>query len=143
MIRLMSAVFTVLVVTILSSCSRTHSPTPTTGYEGQSRKLDFFDSTDEFLPSAIPDSLRPCYPQKLRAGGLKDVVTVEFVVDTTGVVDPSSIIIWWATHPDFDKSIRAAMLRQWFLPAGLLELRTKRGGFWKSWFRIGQIIAFD
>ncbi|HEU4564947.1 MAG TPA: TonB family protein [Gemmatimonadaceae bacterium] len=61
--------------------------------------------------------LAPAYPDSLRREGVSGVVLVEFVVDTTGRVEPGTIGIVSTTHPLFADAVRLAMPDARFHPA--------------------------
>lgn len=52
------------------------------------------------------DSAAPPYPPRLLEQRVEGAVGIQYVVDTTGHADTSSIIILSATHDDFAKSVR-------------------------------------
>ena len=59
----------------------------------------------------------PRYPEALRAAGASGEVVAEFVVDTAGRVEPSSVAIVASTHALFEQSVRDALRRMRFQPA--------------------------
>lgn len=59
----------------------------------------------------------PVYPAVLVAAGLEGRVTVQFVVDSTGRVEPESIRVVAASHPAFGESARRAIASSRFRPA--------------------------
>ncbi|MDF1502389.1 energy transducer TonB, partial [Roseisolibacter sp. H3M3-2] len=59
----------------------------------------------------------PRYPEALRAAGASGEVVAEFVVDTTGRVEPSSVAVVASTHALFEHSVRDALRRMRFRPA--------------------------
>jgi TonB family protein len=76
------------------------------------------DSTVE----RYPWSAAPTYPPKLLAAGTEGTVYAQFVVDTTGAVDTTSIRVLTSPHPEFEVSVRAALAHMRFRPA-------KRGAY--------------
>lgn len=64
-------------------------------------------------------SAAPAYPDSLRAAGVEGWVEAEFVVDTTGHVEPGSFVLLESTHGRFTESVRAAMPNMLFRPAQL------------------------
>jgi len=66
---------------------------------------------------ARPDNPKPEYPSALRASHLEGEVVVQFVVDVTGRVEPSSIVIVRGTHPLFAESVRRWLARTRYSPA--------------------------
>jgi TonB family protein len=71
------------------------------------------DSTVE----RYPWSAAPAYPPKLLAAGTEGTVYAQFVVDTTGAVDTTSIRVLTTPHPEFEASVRAALATMRFRPA--------------------------
>jgi TonB family protein len=61
----------------------------------------------------------PKYPKVADAIGLEGRVSLEFVIDTLGRVEPSSIRILQTTHEVFDSSARVAIAKAAFRPARL------------------------
>ena len=61
----------------------------------------------------------PRYPASLEAAGLEGQVIVEFVIDTTGRVEPNSIRATESTHSAFEAAARAAVRASVFRPARL------------------------
>jgi protein TonB len=66
---------------------------------------------------AAPGSVGPRYPELLRAAGVQGEVVVTFVVDTTGRVEPSSLVILNSTNDLFGAAVRTALPAMRFLPA--------------------------
>ncbi len=64
-----------------------------------------------------PESAAPLYPPDLIERGIEGEVFAEFVVDTTGSVDTTTIRILETTHPDFAASVLDALPRMLFHPA--------------------------
>lgn len=65
----------------------------------------------------IPGSVVPIYPEVLRSAAIQGEVVAEFIVDTTGRVERSSIRIRSATNDLFATAVRAALLKGRFVPA--------------------------
>jgi TonB family protein len=76
------------------------------------------DSTVE----RYPWSAAPAYPPKLLASGTEGTVYAQFVVDTNGAVDTTSIRVLTSPHPEFEASVRTALAHMRFRPA-------KRGAY--------------
>ena len=72
-----------------------------------------------FAPAVLLAQPAPKYPAVLHSAGLSGTVMVEFVIDTTGRVEPVSIRVVESTHRGFDGSARAAVLGASFQPARL------------------------
>lgn len=62
-------------------------------------------------------SSAPLYPQKLLQDGVEGSVEAEFVVDTTGRVDLTTIKILSSSHEDFSASVETALAGALFRPA--------------------------
>lgn len=65
-----------------------------------------------YASSAAPD-----YPPSLLRAGIEGAVESEFVVDTTGIVDLTSVRILFATDPAFTRSVQDALYDMRFRPA--------------------------
>lgn len=63
----------------------------------------------------VPGALR--YPSVLQAAGIEGSVTLSFVIDTLGHVEPDGITIDNASHPGFVAAARNAVLTSRFHPA--------------------------
>jgi hypothetical protein len=66
-----------------------------------------------------PTSAAPAYPEYLEETHVEGFVIAEYVVDTTGLADSSSLHVEVATHPAFVESLRAALPHMHFTPATL------------------------
>lgn len=62
-------------------------------------------------------SAAPLYPPELLAQGAEGVVFAVFVVDTTGLVDSTSVRFLSSPHPMFTMSVRDALNQMHFKPA--------------------------
>jgi TonB family protein len=62
-------------------------------------------------------SAAPAYPPNLLALGTEGIVYAQFVVDTTGAVDTTSIRVLSSAHPEFEQSVRTALRDMRFRPA--------------------------
>lgn len=67
----------------------------------------------------IEGTLAPVIPDALLGEGKRGRVLVEFVVDTLGRAEPSSINVVSASHPGLSSPVREALLEASFLPAVL------------------------
>lgn len=77
-----------------------------------------FSATDVDRPVAPLDGPpAPAYPEALRSTGVRGSVTAEFVVDTTGRVEPASFHVLSADSDLFSAAVRTAVLRTRFRPA--------------------------
>ena len=72
-----------------------------------------------------PRSAAPSYPKEMEARGIEGEVKVRFVVDSTGLVDLSTIRMLESTNEAFARAVRAAMPGMRFRPAmmGVLPVR--------------------
>ena len=73
-------------------------------------------------------SAAPMYPQVLLEGGVEGIVEAEFVVDTTGRVDLSTVKIISSSHEDFSTSVQTALAGALFRPA------------WRNLRRVRQLV---
>lgn len=64
-------------------------------------------------------SAAPAYPLELIKNGVEGSVLTNFVVDTTGRADTSSMTILESSHPLFVASVREALLGMRFSPASI------------------------
>lgn len=71
------------------------------------------------------DSAAPPYPPSMLSKQIEGTVAVQYVVDTTGTADASSIVILDATHDDFASSVRNTLPLMRFRPA-LINARKVR-----------------
>lgn len=67
--------------------------------------------------SRDPASAAPLYPPDLEARGVEGHVIIRFVVDSTGVVDLTTLLTVEATNAAFDRAVRDALPRMKFRPA--------------------------
>jgi protein TonB len=69
------------------------------------------------------DNPRPDYPAGLRSASVEGDVVVQFVVDTTGLVERGSVMVLEATHESFADAVRRWLPRTRYVAA---EARGKR-----------------
>lgn len=69
------------------------------------------------LVTAVPELTSPRYPDSLRTARVPGNALAQFVVDTNGVVDPSTVKIVSATNPLFADAVQNALPNMRFLPA--------------------------
>jgi TonB family protein len=72
-----------------------------------------------FEAAVVLSQPMPQYPAALASVGVEGRVTVEFVIDTTGKVEPASIRVIESTHPAFESTARKAIRGSIFRPAHL------------------------
>ena len=63
------------------------------------------------------DSAAPPYPATMLEKRIEGTVAIQYVVDTTGQADTTSVVILSATHPDFVSSVRSTLPEMRFRPA--------------------------
>jgi TonB family protein len=64
-----------------------------------------------------PSSAAPIYPEDLLHKSIEGATFVHYVVDTTGMVDTSTIQVVRTTHPGFALAVREALGKMRFRPA--------------------------
>ena len=80
------------------------------------RRLEFFDF--QVTRQASNDRLvTPTYPEELRQAHIEGSVLMQFVVDTTGFADPSTLSLLKSSHPLFALYARSAVLLSKYHPA--------------------------
>jgi protein TonB len=65
----------------------------------------------------VPGAAGPAYPDVLRSAGVEGVVLAQFVVDSTGRADLSTVHALNSDHALFTAAVRTALGRMRFLPA--------------------------
>jgi len=73
-----------------------------------------------------PTSAAPVYPPALEARGVEGHVIVRFIVDSTGLVDMSTVMTMEATAVEFDRAVREALPKMKFRPAKVGERRVRQ-----------------
>jgi TonB family protein len=92
------------------------------GLSGGSELDAIYEATtndERFAPAAVVSQPPPRYPAPLQALGIEGRVLVEFVIDTSGHVEPGSVRALESTHPAFEKAAHEAMIKSLFQPARL------------------------
>jgi protein TonB len=74
---------------------------------------------ERFEPAILVLQPAPRYPGALETLGIEGQVMVEFVIDTTGRIQPPTIRILTSTHQDFAAAARVAVAGAIFRPAHL------------------------
>lgn len=80
-------------------------------------------SGEVFLAAQLDDPVqaisqpKPRYPPALQAAGVTGHAVVEFIVNTEGKVEPSSVKILSSTHQQFEQPAKEAILKSTFRPA--------------------------
>jgi len=67
--------------------------------------------------SRFPGSAAPVYPADMLKQGVQGSVVTQYVVDTTGFADSTSLKIMKSTHEQFADAVRAALPYMRFFPA--------------------------
>lgn len=85
-------------------------------------------SADVVEKTAWPreDNPRPRYPDVLKRAGVEGSFLVEFVVDTTGRVDPKTLSFPKTAHPAFLQAVKDVLLRSRYFPAELAGMRVRQ-----------------
>jgi protein TonB len=79
----------------------------------------YIESDVDTPVSRDPTSAAPAYPKYLEETHIEGFVVAEYVVDTSGHADSTSLRIVVASHPAFGESLRAALPGMRFVPATL------------------------
>jgi protein TonB len=79
-----------------------------------------------FEPAVVLSQPMPQYPAALASVGVEGRVLVQFVIDTTGKVEPASINIVDSTHPAFESVARRAISGSNFRPAHLSSVPVRQ-----------------
>ncbi len=85
-----------------------------------------------------PGSAAPAYPPEMLRQGKQGSVTTQYVVDTTGFADTTSLRIIRMSHPDFASAVRAALPFMRFFPAKVGTKRVRQLVEQEFTFRIEQ-----
>jgi TonB family protein len=79
-----------------------------------------------FEPAVVLSQPMPLYPAALASVGIEGRVAVEFVIDTTGKVEPVSMKVIQSTHPAFESAARRAITGSLFRPAHLSSVPVRQ-----------------
>ena len=103
------------------------------GAIGSSTAPSAGSSEQVFLPEQVerpvipfPDNAAPRYPAILQSAGAEGEVVAQFVVDTLGRVEPSSIKISRSSHDLFERAVREALARARYHPAQIGGIRVRQ-----------------
>ena len=77
----------------------------------------YFEFQVEKPVVAAPNSASPRYPEMLKSASVEGEVQAQFVVDTSGRVEPGSFKVLKSSHELFTAAVREALPRMRFLPA--------------------------
>ncbi|HVX41186.1 MAG TPA: TonB family protein [Gemmatimonadaceae bacterium] len=89
------------------------------------------------------NSAAPAYPLDLLKQHVEGGVVVQYVVDTTGFADTSSLVIVSATNPEFAQSVRDALPYMRFSPAKIGSTRVRQLVQQPFSFRIAPSLATE
>jgi hypothetical protein len=64
-----------------------------------------------------PDSAAPAYPPVMMLKSIEGHANMRFVIDTTGIIDLSTVTLLDASHAEFVQAVREAMPKMRFHPA--------------------------
>ena len=95
---------------------------PAAGASGSGDLGAIYEATtrdERFQPAELLSQPAPRYPPALAAMGVEGRVKVEFVIDTTGRVEPGSVRILESSHPAFEDAAHGTVLAAAFRPARL------------------------
>jgi hypothetical protein len=88
-----------------------------------------------------PGSAAPVYPIEMLRQGLQGSVITQYVVDTTGFADSTSLKIMRATHEQFSDAVRAALPYMRFFPAKVGSKKVRQLVEQEFSFKIDQAAA--
>ena len=77
----------------------------------------FFEFQVEKPVVPAPGNTGPRYPEMLKSANVEGTVLAQFVVDTTGHVEPGSFKVLKSDHDLFSQSVKSALANMRFLPA--------------------------
>jgi TonB family protein len=89
------------------------------GTEALSAIYEATTSDARFEQATMVSQPMPRYPKSLEVVGVEGRVAFEFVIDTTGAVEPTSIRVLESTHEAFEAAARVALTGAIFRPARL------------------------
>ena len=78
------------------------------------------------IVARYPGSAAPAYPIEMLKQGVQGSVTTQYVVDTTGFADTTSLRILRTTNPDFSEAVRVALPFMRFFPAKVGEKKVRQ-----------------
>lgn len=80
---------------------------------------EYFEFQVERQAATLPGGTTVPYPEVLKAAGISGDVLTQFVVDTTGHVEVSTVRVMRSSHPAFTAAVRAALPTWQFRPAAV------------------------
>jgi len=96
------------------------------GVVGGTAEQTYFEFQVEKTVGVAPGNVPPSYPPMLKSANVEGEVLVQFVVDTTGRVEPGSIKILKATHDLFAQSVKSSLPSMRFYPAEIAGRKVKQ-----------------
>lgn len=99
--------------------------TPTSVGTGEGNE-PFTEAMVEKTVQARAGNPTPKYPSFLASAGVEGAVYAQFVVDTTGRVEPESIRFTKSDHALFEREVRQVLLRSRFVPAEFGQHRVRQ-----------------
>jgi TonB family protein len=94
-------------------------PTPIPDVDAEPEGKVYVDAEVDREVQRDPTSAAPEYPSFLQDNHIEGTLTVEFVVDTTGLADSVTLRVIHSSHPAFEQSLREALPHMRFVPAEL------------------------
>jgi TonB family protein len=86
----------------------------------------YFEFQVERPVRPLPDQPTPRYPESMRTSGIQGQVLAQFIVDTLGHADMSTLKILRSTHPEFTNAVRATLPQITFVPAELHQRKVRQ-----------------
>jgi periplasmic protein TonB len=93
---------------------------------GTATDQTYFEFQVEKPVGTVPGGAQPTYPPMLQSANVEGSVLVQFVVDTTGRVDASTIKVLQSTHDLFAQSVKNVLPRMRFYPAEIGGRKVKQ-----------------
>lgn len=116
--RILAGILTLLVVIGQGGCSRDEPSPKDSTIAGTALAVgapqpaqELISTAPAYRESQVTEAARrilwpaPHYPDSLKAAGTQGEVLLQFVVDTLGRVEPTSVLIVRSTHPAFNQAI--------------------------------------
>jgi len=73
-----------------------------------------------------PDSASPAYPASMLAKKIEGAVNTQYIVDTTGYADTTSLVILSTSEPEFARAVRDALPHMRFHPAIMANRKVRQ-----------------
>jgi protein TonB len=86
----------------------------------------YFEFMVEKPVTEASNTSRPRYPDILKSAGVEGEVLAQFVVDTTGRIEPGSFKVLKTSHPLFETAVRSALPGMRFIPAEVGNKRVRQ-----------------